>query len=153
MTGVPRVLAVDYGSRRIGLAISDPLGSFALPLEMIPNRGDTAAAAAIIERAQARGAARLVVGLPRNMDGSEGASAAAARKFAERLGAAGIPVELWDERLTTRQAEQSLIESGCRREERRELVDMVAAQQLLQSWLDGHGAVQPSGHDEEDRAE
>lgn len=151
MTGVPRVMAVDYGSRRIGLALSDPLGSFAMPLEMIPNRGDTAAAAAVIERAKARGAARIVVGLPRNMDGTEGASAAAARKFAGRLGAAGIPVELWDERLTTRQAEQSLIESGRRREERRELVDMVAAQQLLQSWLDRPGVVPP--HDEEDDAE
>ena len=136
MTGTPRVLAVDYGSRRIGLAISDPLGSFAIPLEMIPNRGDTAAAAAVLDRARSRGGARILGGLPRNMNGSEGAAAAAARKFAGILGASGLPVELWDERLTTRQAEQSLIESGRRREDRRALVDMVAAQQLLQSWLD-----------------
>ncbi len=152
MTGAPRVLAVDYGTHRIGLAISDPLGSFAIPLETIPNRGDTAAAAAVLDRARARGAARIIVGLPRNMNGSEGASAAGARRFAERLGAAGLPVELWDERLTTKQAEQSLIESGRRRAERRELVDMVAAQQLLQSWLDRSVVFPAPGSDDEEHA-
>lgn len=149
MSGAPRVLGIDYGSRRIGVAISDPLGMFASPLQVIPNTGDTRAAAAVADLARARGAARAVVGLPRNMDGSEGPAAAGARAFAERLAAAGLAIELWDERLTTVQAERSLIAAGERRADRKRLVDKIAAQQLLQSWLDRTAPPDPAGQDDD----
>jgi putative holliday junction resolvase len=149
VSGAPRVLGIDYGSRRIGVALSDPLGMFASPLQVIPNTGDTRAAAAVTELARARNAARVVVGLPRNMDGSEGPAAAAVRAFAARLTAAGLAIEFWDERLTTVQAERALIAAGERRADRKGLIDKIAAQQLLQSWLDRTAPPEPGFSDDE----
>lgn len=151
MSGSPqRVLGVDYGTHRIGLALSDPLGVFAQPLDVIKNDGEKRSALAVAEVARQKGAGRIILGLPRNMNGTEGPSAAWVRAFAEKLADAHAPtVELWDERLTTKQAELSLIEGGMRRERRREVIDKVAAQQLLQSWLDHRALSDPGETDDE----
>ncbi len=129
-----RILGIDYGSTRIGLALSDPTGCIASPFEVWP--ADTALKAfARLCREQA--VERVVVGLPLHMDGGEGPAAALARAFAEKLRAAlTVPVELWDERWTTLSAQQALIEGGVRRRERKGLVDKIAAQIMLQHYLD-----------------
>lgn len=134
---MPRVLALDPGTRRIGVARSDPGGVIAHPY------GTLDATAADLDdrlRALAResGAERIVVGLPVGMNGSEGRAAEAARAFARRVEeATGLPVDLHDERLTTVSAERVLLEAGLRRERRRAVRDRVAAAVLLQSYLDG----------------
>jgi putative Holliday junction resolvase len=132
-----RVLGIDPGARRIGLALSDPEGQFALPLEAVQARGTEHVVQQLVAEAARRQAERLVVGLPLRLDGSEGESARLARKLAERLHAAtGLPVVLWDERLTTRAAERALAEAGARGARRKRAVDSVAAALLLQSYLD-----------------
>ena len=132
-----RVLGIDPGARRIGLALSDPEGRFALPLEAVQARGVEQTVQRLAAEAVRLSAERLVVGLPLRMDGSEGESARLARKLGERLHAAtGLPVVLWDERLTTRAAERALAEAGARGARRKQAVDSVAAALLLQSYLD-----------------
>jgi putative Holliday junction resolvase len=132
-----RVLGIDPGARRIGLALSDPEGRFALPLEAVQARGVEQTVQRLAAEAIRLSAERLVVGLPLRMDGSEGESARLARKLGERLHAAtGLPVVLWDERLTTRAAERALAEAGTRGARRKQAVDSVAAALLLQSYLD-----------------
>jgi putative holliday junction resolvase len=132
-----RVLGIDPGARRIGLALSDPEGRFALPLEAVQVRGVEQTVQRLAAEAVRLSAERLVVGLPLRMDGSEGESARLARKLGERLHAAtGLPVVLWDERLTTRAAERALAEAGTRGARRKQAVDSVAAALLLQSYLD-----------------
>jgi putative Holliday junction resolvase len=132
-----RVLAVDPGSKRVGLAVSDPTGTVAQALATVAAepRGTLVSRLAGIAREQAAGA--IVVGLPRRMDGSEGPEAKAARVLASELRSASrLPVELVDERLTTAAAEKSLIDGGVRRKARRASIDRVAATLLLQSHLD-----------------
>jgi putative Holliday junction resolvase len=131
-----RVLAVDYGTRRVGLALSDPTGVALEPLPPLPRRGDDQAArevAAVAQRADAR---TIVVGLPLRTDGTEGPEAAAARAFARKVARyTQAAVRLWDERFTTQQADRLLVGSGLRRERRRTVRDGVAAALLLQSYL------------------
>jgi len=137
---MPRVLGIDYGERRVGLALSDPDEILASPLATVENRGPRVVVGEVAAIAAARGVARIVVGLPLRLDGGETPSTAAAREFAERLRArVGVPVELQDERLTTVAAERSLIESGARRARRREVIDQAAAQLILQGYLDRNG--------------
>jgi putative Holliday junction resolvase len=132
-----RVLGIDPGARRIGLALSDPEGQFALPLEAVQARGTEHVVQQLAAEAVRQQAERLVVGLPLRLDGSEGESARLARKLAARLHAAtGLPVVLWDERLTTRAAERALAEAGAHGARRKRAVDSVAAALLLQSYLD-----------------
>lgn len=132
-----RVLGIDYGERRIGLAVSDPGGTLALPVGTLERRGwrrDLAALRAVIEE---REVDRIVVGLPLHLDGREGETAAAARRFAGRLAeATALPVETLDERWTTREAERALAEAGRRGRRRRAVVDAVAATLLLRSFLE-----------------
>jgi len=133
-----RYLGVDIGKKRTGLAISDPTGLIARPLEVVAGGADAAALGRalrpIVEREQVEG---LVVGLPRRMGGEEGPEAVHARAVATHLARAlGLPVELWDERLSTVEATDRLIEAGVRRQERRALVDKVAAALILQDFLD-----------------
>lgn len=132
-----RVLAVDPGSKRVGVAVSDPSGTIAQALATVPAepRETLGERLAWIAREQAAG--RIVVGLPRRMDGTEGPEAKSARSLAEELRrTARLPVELVDERLTTAQAERAMIDAGARRGRRRERIDQVAATLLLQSHLD-----------------
>ena len=140
-----RVLGVDLGARRIGLALSDPLGVVAGPLMVWRRTGDAAADHAAILRAAAENeAAVIVVGVPLSLStGRVGPAARAALAevavLAERAAAADPPVrvETYDERLTTVSAQRSLATGGVPARKRRGLVDMVAAAVMLQAWLDG----------------
>jgi len=135
-TGRTRVLGIDVGSVRVGLAVSDETCTVASPVSTLPN--DSRTIWARLEREmEDRQVERVVIGLPRLLDGTEGPAAEHARRFASDLRLrTAVPVELWDERFTTVIAERSLIESGVRRRRRREVIDAVAAAVLLQSWLD-----------------
>ncbi len=135
-TGGRRVLGIDVGTVRVGLAVSDETYTLATPLATIPNDSRTMWAR-ITHEMEDRDVDRVVIGLPRRLDGNEGDASEHARTFAAELGErTAIPIELWDERFTTTIAERSLIESGVRRKRRREVIDAVAAAVLLQSWLD-----------------
>lgn len=132
-----RILAVDPGSKRVGLALSDPSGTIALPLTTVDAEPAETLATRLTEIAGQNDAKRIVVGLPRRLDGSYGPEAKAARQLGDALRrASGLPVEMVDERLTTVAAERSLLETGARRAKRRATVDRVAAALLLQSHLD-----------------
>lgn len=129
-----RYLGIDYGSKRVGLAISDALGLTAQPLEVVSR---PEAAERVRELVDQLDIERLVMGLPTGLAGGEGGSAEAAREFAERLGRdLGVDVVLVDERFTSRIAESALLESGMKRRRRRDTVDKVAAALILQSYLD-----------------
>jgi len=133
-----RIIGIDYGDRRIGVAVSDPTCTIARPHSLIEGLKDEDAAARIAELAAELEASLVVVGLPRNMDGSEGFRAEKTRKFAEVLETKldGVPVEFLDERLTTIQAERSLRMMEASRKQKKRKVDMMAASLLLQSYLD-----------------
>jgi len=133
-----RILGIDYGEKRIGLAVSDPMGIFAQPLEAVEVAGDLSAAAERInDIAREYEATEIILGLPRNMDDTLGPKAEEALGFKEILiEKTGLPVITWDERLTTRQAERHLRETGWSRRRRAKRVDMVAAQIILQGYLD-----------------
>ena len=132
-----RILGLDYGSHRIGAAISDPLGITAQPLSAIPRRGDRRDIEAIGAIVREYGAASILIGLPLQLSGEAGVQAEKTLVFAEKIRKQlEIPVETWDERLTTAQAERHLIASGVRRGKRKEIRDSLAAVFLLQSALD-----------------
>lgn len=132
-----RVLGLDYGSRRIGVAVSDPLGLTVQPLPPIRREGDRKDIAAIGRLAAELGVTSAVVGLPLLLNGDEGPAAVRARSFGEKLQSeTSLPVTMWDERFTTAQSERHLIESGVRREDRKEIRDSLAAMFLLRSALD-----------------
>jgi putative Holliday junction resolvase len=132
-----RILGIDYGQQRIGVAISDEMGIVATPLGNVEENGVNAAVAAIAKMVSERAVGKIVVGLPRNMDGSLGAKAQETQAFVEKLKArVKIPIQTWDERLTTKAAERVLIKANVSRKKRREVVDKMAAQMILQSYLD-----------------
>jgi len=132
-----RVLAVDPGAKRVGLALSDPTGTIAQPLSTLPAEPRDTLVERLAEVARQNEVTRIVVGLPLRMDGSHGPEARSAQQLAAALRkAARLPVELVDERLTTAAAERSLIAGGVRRASRRQTVDRVAAALLLQTHLD-----------------
>lgn len=132
-----RILAVDPGSKQVGLAISDPTGTIATALSTLPATPAATLAARIASVAADNSAERIVIGLPLRLDGSRGPEAAAAERLAADVrNASRLPVQTVDERLTTAAAERSLIEGGMRREKRRASIDRVAAVILLQGHLD-----------------
>ena len=137
-TMVGRVLGIDLGERRIGLAISDEDGRFAFPAGFHERRDLAGDLEALRTLAVSRGAVRIVVGLPLLLEGREGTGARAARGFAEALRRATLlPVELVDERLTTREAERALAEAPRKtRRGRKQVIDAMAATLLLRGWLD-----------------
>jgi putative pre-16S rRNA nuclease len=142
MTGTGRVLGVDLGSRRIGLALTDPTRTIASPYDVLRRGADHAHDHdALVAVAQSEGATTIVVGLPLSLSGKAGPAARATLEEVDALRAtaakAGIDVIVHDERLTTVTAERSLIEARMRREARRRVVDKVAAAVMLQSWLEG----------------
>jgi putative Holliday junction resolvase len=133
-----RILGIDHGTKRIGLAVSDELGVIAQPLEFVLAEPLTAALARLREVIQEKQVELLLVGMPRNMDGSYGPAAAKVQEFVVALKeAVPTPVKLWDERLTSAQANRFLIQANVRRDKRKEKVDQTAAAILLQSYLDG----------------
>jgi putative holliday junction resolvase len=132
-----RILAIDPGSKRVGVALSDPTATIAQALATMPAEPAATLATRIAQIARTNAAVRIVVGLPKRLDGSRGPEAKAAQRLADAVrSASGLPVELVDERLTTVAAERSLIEGGMRRDKRRLTVDRVAATLLLQAHLD-----------------
>jgi putative holliday junction resolvase len=136
-----RILAVDSGSKRVGLAVSDPTATVAQALSTVPAEPAATLASRLADIAKAQDAQRIVVGLPLRLNGTHGPEAAAAQRLAHALRqAARLPVEMVDERLTTAAAERSLIAGGVRREKRRLSVDRVAATLLLQGHLDSKRA-------------
>ncbi|HVE94713.1 MAG TPA: Holliday junction resolvase RuvX [Acidimicrobiales bacterium] len=139
-----RVLGLDLGERRIGVAVSDTTGTIASPHDVIRRRGDRLAEHVEIAAAVSDvGAVLIVVGLPRSMSGRDGPAAKSVRAEVAELGArVPVPVELWDERLSTVTANRALIEGGVRRRARRDSVDKVAAAVILQSWLDAQPKVE-----------
>lgn len=133
-----RILGIDFGEKRIGLALSDPSETFARPLRLLENSKELGSA--LKDLIGKEEVVRVVVGLPLNMDGSAGPKARQALQFKEWLGKlCGLPIETWDERLTTVQAEKALRQGGLSAGKRAREVDKVAAQILLQSYLDCRG--------------
>lgn len=131
-----RALGIDYGDRRVGVALSDPLWLTASPYAVF-DRADAVDAIAAVVATHDVGV--IAIGLPVHLAGNEGASAARARAFGEEVSRkTDKPVEFVDERLTTKVAQDALIEGGVRRRERKRLQDKVAAALILQSFLDAH---------------
>jgi putative Holliday junction resolvase len=133
---VPRILAVDWGERRIGLAVSDPQGIIATGLETVLARSPAEAVARVAEVAVEREVERIVVGLPLLMSGERGEAAATAQRFADALAErTGLMVDTYDERLTSALSARRLREVGLRRTHVRKRVDQGAAVALLESYL------------------
>jgi putative Holliday junction resolvase len=131
-----RALGVDVGTVRVGVALSDPSGTVASPYQTLPAGDD------LVDRLVALVAETacetVVVGLPRGMSGRDTASTQMAREVANQLTQRGLTVDLWDERLSSAEAERVLLDAGRRREQRRTERDRVAAAIILQGWLDAH---------------
>ena len=141
-----RLLGIDFGSVRIGIAISDELGLLAHPLETIPAKQDVLRMIARI--VNERKIETVVVGVPRKMSGEIGKAAIEATQFAEKLrGILPCKVDVWDERLTTVAANRALREAGRKTRETRSYVDRVAAQMILQGYLDRESAKAESSPD------
>ncbi|MEY4386630.1 MAG: hypothetical protein RLY20_1913 [Verrucomicrobiota bacterium] len=132
-----RILALDHGTVRIGVALSDELKMIASPLEFIPAEPFAEVLTKLRELVRDKEVELIVIGMPRNMDGTYGPAAEKVREFATALkDAIAIPIKLWDERLTSTQANKLLISGGVRRDKRKEKVDGMAAAIFLQSYLD-----------------
>jgi putative Holliday junction resolvase len=141
-----RILAVDWGHARLGLAVSDELGITAQGLTSLRRGSDASTLETIRGYVRALEVTAVVVGLPKQMDGSRGRSAEAAEAFARLLQEhLKIPVRLWDERLTTLAAERALLSAGVRRQARRAVIDQVAATMILQEFLDRQRAMANRG--------
>jgi putative Holliday junction resolvase len=132
-----RVIGLDLGSRRIGVAITDELGMTAQPHATIERHGGQRDLDAIREVVRAQGAARVIIGLPLSPEGERGRAALAAERFADRLRAVlDVPVELIDESFTTVEATDVLLEADLSRARRKQVVDRVAAALILRRWMD-----------------
>jgi putative Holliday junction resolvase len=139
-----RLLGIDYGESRIGLSISDQLGSFAHPYRTLQAGPKVLEEIrAIVEREQVSG---IVIGLPKNMDGTLGPSAAKAKSFGAQLALVTPTTNIlfWDERLTTREAQRALHAAGKNSKQSKKMIDQVAAQILLQNYLDSLEWARPS---------
>jgi len=132
-----RILALDHGTKRIGVAVSDELKMIATPLEYILAEPFAGFLARLKEILREKEVEMILIGMPRNMDGSYGPAALKVQEFVAVLkSAVAIPIKTLDERLTTVQAQRFLIQGNVRREKRKEKVDKTAAAILLQSYLD-----------------
>ena len=132
-----RKMGIDYGDKRIGIAMTDALCIISSPYEVYQNRGEEDALNHIVELIKQYDVDEVAMGLPLNMDGSEGERALIHRAFGEKLALlSGAKVDFVDERLTSAEAEEILISSGVRREKRKELIDKISAQIILQTYID-----------------
>jgi putative Holliday junction resolvase len=132
-----RVLGIDHGTKRIGIALSDPSGTIALPLEYVLAEPFANFLSRLKELIREKQVELILVGMPRNMDGSYGPAAAKVQEFVAVLKETiAIPIKTWDERLTSAQANRFLLQADVRRKDRKEKVDKAAAAILLQSFLD-----------------
>jgi putative Holliday junction resolvase len=133
-----RILAIDHGTKRMGIAISDELQMIAQPVEFIPAEPFADFLVRLKELLREKEVELIVVGMPRNMNGSYGPAALKVQDFVAALkNAVTVPIRTWDERLTSAQANRFLLEGNVRRDERKQKVDKMAAAILLQSYLDG----------------
>ncbi len=131
-----RIMGIDYGDARTGVAISDLLCSIVGSTTVVPSRNREKAIADIVRLARENSVGQIVVGLPRNMDGSEGPRAALCREFADLLAqATGLPVTMWDERRTTVEAHNILSQHNYHGQKRKNTVDAVAAGLILEGYL------------------
>jgi len=145
-----RIVALDVGDRRIGIAVSDPLGFTAQPVETYTRIGYGPDVRRIMEICAQYETDHILCGLPRNMDGSQGFQVEKVRQFAAKLEEQGMIVTYYDERMTTMLAESALLEANMRRDERKKKVDMVAAVMILQSYLDSRPSEDAGIEDEEE---
>lgn len=131
-----RIMGIDYGDARTGVALSDLLCSIVGSAQVVPSRNTQKAIADIVKIAKENEVGEIVVGLPRNMDGSEGSRAQLCREFAELLkDATGLPVAMWDERRTTVEAHNILSQHNYHGQKRKNTVDAVAASLILEGYL------------------
>ena len=131
-----RIMGIDYGDARTGVAISDLLCSIVGSAQVVPSRNTDKAVADIVRLARENQVGEIAVGLPRNMDGTEGSRANKSRRFAQRLAnTAGVPVVLWDERRTTVSAAAILADNDTFGQKRKEKLDSVSAAVILESFL------------------
>lgn len=154
-----RMLGLDLGTKRVGVAASDAMGWTANPLTTLARKrgadGERALVEAVAALVKEEEAGAVVVGYPLNMDGSVGPSARAAESFAKALEAeAGVPVHLWDERMSTMAVERTLIEADLSRARRKQVVDRAAAAYILQGFLDqrARAAASPPNEDGADES-
>jgi len=147
---IKRIIALDVGDRRIGIAVSDPLGYTAQPIETYTRVGYGPDTRRIKQLADQYETDQILCGLPLNMDGTQGFQTQKVRDFAAKLEEAGLQVEFYDERMTTVLAEGALLEADMRRENRKKKVDMVAAVMILQSYLDAQSASSAYNASEDD---
>ncbi len=132
-----RIMGIDYGDRQIGVAVSDELFLTAQGVATLRNSGDDRVLNDIGKLAGEYGVTEFVVGLPKNMNGTIGPRGEIAEQFARSLGEkTGLPVKLWDERLTTMSAQRTLIEADVSRKKRKEVIDKMAAALILQNYMD-----------------
>jgi len=132
-----RIIGIDLGEKNVGVAVSDELGITAQGLTCLKRTGDAKLLDDLCRLVKEKDAKLLVLGLPRNMSGEMGPKAREAMQFAEKLRrASGVEVSLWDERLTTVQAEKAMLEGDLSRKKRKKRRDIIAAQLILQSFLD-----------------
>ena len=134
-----RVICLDIGEKRVGVAVTDPLDITAQAVETIWTQGFTKDAARVLELCQQYQTDRVLCGLPLNMDGSEGFQAQRSRQFAEKLLELGLNVRFQDERLSTKQARGVLLEADVRRGKRKDYIDQLAATYILQGFMDAGG--------------
>ena len=148
-----RILGLDYGSRTVGVAVSDPLGITAQPLEIVRRKSENKlrqTLARIKELAKEYQAEMFVLGLPKNMNNTLGERADKSLEFKDMLERrTGLPVVMWDERLTTVAANRAMMEGGVRRENRGQYVDALAAALILQGYLDSLGTKETAAQNEE----
>jgi len=131
------LIGLDLGDKTIGVAVSDRIGAAATPIETIRRKKFTPDAERLLQFARNREVGGILLGLPRNMDGSEGPRCQATRAFARNLARmTDLPIGFWDERLSTVAAERALLEADTSRKRRAELIDHVAASYILQGALD-----------------
>lgn len=131
-----RIMGIDYGDARTGVAISDLLCSIVGSTCVVPSRNTEKAIADIVKLAKENEVGQIAVGLPRNMDGTEGARAELCREFADKLAqATGLPIQMWDERRTTVEAHNILTEHNYHGKKRKNTVDAVAASLILEGYL------------------
>ncbi len=135
-----RILALDHGTVRIGVALSDELQIIAQPLEFIPAEPFDGFLTRLQQLLREKEVELILIGMPRNMDGSYGPAAQKVQAFVSQLkDCINVPLKLWDERLTSAQANRLLIQGKVRRDKRKQKVDQMAAAILLQSYLDAKG--------------
>ena len=138
-----RRLGLDIGEKRIGVALGDPLGILAIPLSVITRRDEKADLETILQLVQQHQVGGIVVGLPRSMDGSIGREAEKVQDFISLLSEhSQLPVEPWDERLSTKAAERLMLDAGSKRSQRKEWRDALAAALILQGYLDRAQAIE-----------